>query len=234
VLIEPEVSEITIVLVGNLNPKIFNPDWFARHNLIAAADAEAASVQIIHNQIAAFQAGWLRVQVETERYLAGTTKGPSTQLLDLVLRTFRELLPHTPLRQLGINRNVHFSVGSREVRDNIGFRLAPPDAWGDWAAKIKAGDDQKRGGMISLVMQQSNVEERGQGSRGFIRTTLQPSTQVKANAGIYIEVNDHYEVADPANVQGCEEIVGILEKNYDSSLKRAEHIIDQVMRLRDG
>lgn len=40
VLIEPEISTTSVVLVGSLNPTIFTPDWFARHGLLSDKEAE--------------------------------------------------------------------------------------------------------------------------------------------------------------------------------------------------
>jgi hypothetical protein len=44
VLIEPEISTTSVVLVGSLNPTIFTPDWFARHGLLSDKEAESARV----------------------------------------------------------------------------------------------------------------------------------------------------------------------------------------------
>jgi hypothetical protein len=53
-------------------------------------------------------------------------------------------------------------------------------------------------------------------------------------AGIYMEVNDHYEVEFPDQNQDCEEIMMILGRQFDDSLRRSEWIIDQIMALKDA
>ena len=64
--IDPEISDVTIVLVGSLNPRVFTPDWFAMRDLLSRQEADAAEIDIIHQQIAAFHTDWLSVRVETE------------------------------------------------------------------------------------------------------------------------------------------------------------------------
>jgi len=229
--IEPELSEVAIVLVGNLNPRIFTPDWFARHGLFSVKDADAAEIDVVHAQVTSFHNEWLSIRVEQERFQASTTVAPYSNLLDLVVRTFKEFLPHTPLAKLGINRTVHFDVGSFEVRDRIGQRLAPKETWGEWAKDLAAGDEKRTGGMSSLTMVQTKVDDR---ARGFIQATVEPSRRIGGSrTGIYLHVNDHYEVEEPDKVTGGDEMVAILAEHFDASIKRSEWIADQIMRLKE-
>ena len=229
-LIEPEFSSVSIVLVGSLNPKIFTPDWFARYELLSEKEADSAEVEIVHQQVTKFRAGWLGLSVETNRFVAETTDHP-IQLRDLVVRTFQEYLPHTPIGMLGINRDMDFSVGSIEARDRIGFMLAPPNVWGEWAPYIRAAEGKSHGGMMSVEMRQSLVEDR---PGGHIQAIVQPSTKIKNQTDIYVRVNDHYEIDDPGKALGCEEVIGYLATKFDDSKRRSEWIIDRVMALKDA
>ncbi len=49
--IQPELSEISIVLVGSLNPRIFTPDWFARNGLLTGREADEADLDVVHAQL---------------------------------------------------------------------------------------------------------------------------------------------------------------------------------------
>ncbi len=49
-----------------------------------------------------------------------------------------------------------------------------------------------------------------------------------------MEVNDHYEVEDPRQNQGCTEMIDLLEQRFDASIEQAEWIIDQIMALRES
>jgi len=227
--IEPEFSSVSIVLVGNLNPSIFTPDWFARHGLLTEDEVDAAEVEIIHAQITKFNATWLNIMVDTDRFTASTSE-PPIQLRDLVVRTFQEQLSHTPLKMLGINREVHFSVGNSDNRTRIGYKLAPPEAWGDWASRVTAASDGVRGGLRSLVMEQQVLDDR---SKGHIQSTVQPSAKIRDNKGIYVRVNDHYEVKNKDAVVGSLEIVDCIKNRFESSIATSDWIIDQIMALKE-
>jgi hypothetical protein len=228
--IQPELSEVAIVIVGSLNPRIFTPDWFARHGLLPSREADQAIINVVHAQITSFRTDWFTLQVQQDRFQASTTTAPYVKLSDLVVRTFKEFLPHTPLAKLGINRQVHFDVGSAEIRDRIGEMLAPKEPWGDWAPDLSAGDERTRGGMSSLTMVQRKLEDR---DRGAIHVTVEPSNQVgRGRTGIYMHVNDHYEIEEPDKVAGGDEIVATLMEKFDASIARSEWIIDQIMKLK--
>ena len=75
-------------------------------------------------------ADWLHLQVTTEHLSRGNLASAHVRVRDLMARVFRERLPHTPLKALGLNRHAHFRVGSPAERDRIGRTLAPVEPWG--------------------------------------------------------------------------------------------------------
>lgn len=228
-IIEPERAGVQIVLIGAFNPPIFTPAWLEVNGLIAKGSSDGATVDIVHRQISQFQVDWLSLTIQPERFQASTTEGPFVRLLDFILRTFGEVLPHTPVRMMGINRDAHFNLGDQRIRDKIGKILAPPSAWGEWADQVEAGADL-HGGMTSLTMQQRFVKDR---PRGWIQARVEPSYEIPNNAGIYINVNDHYEANTSENVSGSEEIMATLAHSFDRSIAHSEWIMDQVLRRKD-
>ena len=46
--------------------------------------------------------------------------------MDFVAKTFGQFLTHTPMNCVGINRHVHFGVGSEEKRNYLGVYLLQP------------------------------------------------------------------------------------------------------------
>lgn len=229
-LIEPAISSVSIVLLGSFNPPIFSPDWFARHNLISSNEATTAQLTILHRQIADFSTEQFSIQVTPDRFQATTHQEPFQLLSDFVVRTFREFLSHTPIHALGINREIHFKVESSEERDRIGYKLAPPDVWGKWAQYLKADRGQHHGGMVSLVMQQKDTNDR---PSGYIQATVRPSQDIPSNVGIFVQVNDHYQLQPSQNRQDAVEIIELLEARFRCSIERSECIIDQVMSLKN-
>ena len=95
---------------------------------------------------------------------------------------------------------------------------------------MAAGEAGKHGGMTSLSMQQRTVDDRAE---GFIQAKVSPSNRIgQGLTGIYMQVNDHYEVEKPDEVAGSQEIVDKLEDRFEPSLERSEWIIDQIMALK--
>lgn len=224
--IAPELGEVTIVLVGNFNPVIFRPDWFARMGLLTIEQVDAANIEVVHPEITKFSTDWLILAVEKERFVVSTKEAPWIRLNDLVVRVFKEFLTHVPIRMMGINRRVHFSVKDEETREAIGRTLAPHEPWGEWMPKIELERGARHGGMRTLIMEQS---VRDDGRRGYIRAKVEPTSMV--NAGIFMEVNDHYEAENAEEVVGPDELISILESGFEDSVARSEGIIDQIMRL---
>ena len=86
--------------------------------------------------------------------------------------------------------------------------------------------------MTSLTMTQMQVEGRASGDR--INVTVQPSTRVgQGEAGVYVEVNDHYTVEGPEGKDATSRILDLLDNEFEGSLGRAERIIDTLMSLRE-
>ena len=63
----PKIQGLSIVLIGDFNPKIFQPAWFGMEGLIARKDVEDAEIQIVHPDIVKFNLKWLFFNVTRER-----------------------------------------------------------------------------------------------------------------------------------------------------------------------
>ena len=228
--IEPEISAVSLVLLGSFNPSIFTPAWFGWHDLLSKRTVDTAELQTAQAQITAFRADWLELQVVQGRFSLSTTQSPFVRLQDMAIRIFREQLPHTPLNAVGINREIHFLVNTFSERDRIGRKLAPTGPWGDWGRQLEP--DGRQGGMTSITMTQVNLPDRPAGGR--LNVTVQPSNRIgDGERGVYVQVNDHYEAEEPDNRIVTGDVISMLEKNFDSSVRHSERIIDHVMSLRE-
>ena len=120
-------KEHSIVLVGNFNPKIFQPAWFAAQGLLSQQEAEEVKIEIIHSSVVIFSTNtnWMRIEVTDERFIVKTSQEPYDVVIrDLVLGTF-DLLRYTPIMQMGINREMHFQLSSEKNWHKAGHLLAP-------------------------------------------------------------------------------------------------------------
>jgi len=221
--IEAEKGGCSIVLLGGFNPTIFTPDWFARYEVATEAEENDSSINIIHPEISNFRLGSKLIQVDLTRFSVETAEAPWVTLMDFVTKTFGQFLTHTPVNRLGINRNVHFGVGSEEKRNQIGRLLAPTSAWGEWGKRIDAAPPPTRGGFNSLTMQETR-------EGGSIQANVQPSVLIKGNSGIFINVNDDYILHGDAT-KSAHAAVELVNKVFDRSIEQSEWIIDQIMAL---
>ncbi|HAY21673.1 MAG TPA: hypothetical protein DCY27_05815 [Desulfobacterales bacterium] len=208
------IQGLSIVLLGDFNPKIFQPAWFAQENLIRAPEAEAADIKIINPEIVIFELEWLELQVTRDRCLFGTTQEAYYEVVrDLCLGTFK-LLRHTPIQKMGINRNYHFRMNSVEEWHAFGHEVAPKELW---ISVLKTP------GLASLTIQGMREDDL----KGYIRVKVEPSK--RAHPGIYIQVNDHYEVEEASTSIGCEKIINIIESLWNKSKEKAELIINNIL-----
>jgi hypothetical protein len=131
---------------------------------------------------------------------------------------------------MGINRLVHFSVGDEITRNRIGNLLAPLGPWGDWGKEIEASSPMERGGCTNVTMFQKKPSNDS--FSGHVQATVQPSKSIKANTGIFMLVNDHYDSGPLEKTVGCEHIIAELNKRFEESIQKSERIIDQIMSLK--
>ncbi|MGA1826418.1 MAG: hypothetical protein ACMUIP_17325 [bacterium] len=215
---DPEIKNLNIVFLGDFNPKIFQPAWFAAENLIRKHESEDAKIEIIHPEIVIITFDWGRLEVTRERFVLSTKQDPYYEVLrDLVIGTFK-LLRHTPIKMVGINAEMHFRMRSTEEWHGFGDLLAPKLIWNEILDKP---------GMRSLVMEES---VRQDGLKGYVRVMIEPSNKVQP--GVCFKINDHYEVKDIKTAMGSDEIIEIFEQSWDKSLKRATNIIDFLLEKR--
>lgn len=226
--IEPEIDGVDVVLLGDFNPAIFTPAWFALNGLLPESAAASAELLVAHRQITVFNTDWLRLQVTSDRFSAGTSQAPHVRLHDLVVRVFKEHLHHTPLGAFGINREVHFQVRNLAAGVRMGRTLAPVEPWGAWGRDL--GSDGMQGGMTSLTM--TRIDPEGRPAGGRTNVTVEPSSRIgEGRFGVHVRVNDHHVIDDATSPGAGGPLMELFTNNFEASLERSEGIIDHLMSL---
>ena len=200
---EPELQGASIVSLGRFNPPIFQPFWFSRNNLIREEEAESASVEIIHKDVAVFSIEWFSVQVTGEEFSVETTDPTKYEpLRDLAIGTFK-ILEHSPIGAFGFNSNEHYAMKDEAEWHAFGDHYAPKESWQSVL---------KTPGMTSLTIQ----GERDACDANRIQVRIEPSQKV--SHGVYIHVNQHYDVADneKEDVEPAGQMTRFLETLQDS------------------
>jgi hypothetical protein len=174
----PEIDGLVLVLVGNFNPAIFQPAWLGRHGLASEAEVEQAAIELIRPDIVLYGLGPFRFTVQLDRFQAETLQPDQAyRMRDLVSGIFG-VLKETPIRQMGINRMMHFKMSSEEEWHRVGNQLAPKPVW----EKI-----MDKPGMISVAVK----GQRSGAKSKFVQIRAEPSTQVKP--GVFVQTTEHYE-----------------------------------------
>ncbi len=207
---------MNLVFLGDFNPKIFQPAWFVAQKLIAEKEADTADIKVINADIVIFTMEWLRVQVSRERFQLSTIQEPYYEMLrDVLLGTF-SILEHTPVHSMGINLEYHYRMPSLESWHNLGHKLTPKEPWKDIIDTP---------GLLRVAMQ----GKRNNQYPGLLNVSVAPSTKV--NPGVFISVNDHYEIDSPEKSLGCNKMTAILDDIWLSSVQKARSISKKLLEI---
>jgi hypothetical protein len=172
--ISPQVSGASVVALGHFNPLIFGKDWLKDKEIVVGNDLEKLKTLILHADIASYELPWGNFQADRDNFSVSASREPPVRAYDFFVRCF-QFLPETPIRAVGINREVHFETASEAARDHVGDVLAPKAFWGDF---VQSGGE-KTGGLRSLVMEQSVRKEgrlgRTDGRFGYVWAKVEPT-----------------------------------------------------------
>ena len=206
-------ENLSIVLRGHFNPKIFQPYWFYVNELLGEKETETANVQVVHTDVSQFSLDWLEIQVLGDLFKARLLQnGYEEALRDLVLGTFK-LLNHTPSRVMGVNKGAHFLVKSLDEWHSFGHKLAPKE--GIWNCVLR------KPGTLSVVIE----GHRTDGLEGCVRVKVEPSQ--RHHPGVFVEVNDHFVGKEEAITP----LMEILSSQWDNCVERSKQIIRRVMEI---
>jgi len=214
---KPEISleDLSIVMLGDFNPKIFHPMWFAKEELLRESEADDARIEVVHQDVAAFSTDWLTMQVLRDRLTASVKAHVySSHLSDLVGGTFQKLR-HTPVRQMGMNvvRRVRFKT--EQDWHAFGHFILPKPPWDGVTSNP---------GLRAVHMQ----GERSDGRAGYVLIIIEPDLKTKSD--VLIRVNDHYELGEPdQRLEGADGVVAIIERNHKESIARASATVDRLI-----
>lgn len=206
-----EKEGASVVMLGSFNPSIFQPRWLATLGLIRTEEADDATIGIIQQQVADFQAGWFRLQVLENRFLLQALDaahyGP---IRDLAAGIFR-LLPHTPVTRLGLTRWFHFPMDNTELWHKVGHKLAPKDWW---------NPIMENAGLRTMTMQ----GKRPKSEVGTLLVKIEPSVVVQP--GIFVEVTEDFAAPGPSDgdIASAMWVPGRLDKDWEGIMKYAEDV----------
>src|SRR5262249_39573960 len=159
----------------------------------------------------AFRLPWCDVRVTREKLTIITAQDPYFERLRDVMLGLFSLLRHTPVRAIGINHEAHYQADSDDRWHKFGNLVAPKDIW-------KNVLDAP--GLTNLSVEE---QKRRDGRAGHVGCQIQPSGRF--NPGIFVMINDHYDLSTADKPGGADELLEILEKSWVASVNRATAIM---------
>lgn len=206
---------MSIVLRGDFNPAIFQPFWFAGHELISNEEAEAAKLELVHPEATVFTVDWLGINVVRDRLQIITKQDAYYEAVRDLTTNILELTS-SPLTAIGINRDYHYRFEHEADWHEIGHKLAPKDIW------EQVLDSP---GTRNLTIEGKRTNDLP----GYIQISVQPSREFQY--GVYVTVNDHYEFDKEKKPLNTQEAIRILGECWTESMTKSESIAEMVAIL---
>lgn len=203
--------------------------------MISRENADAATVGIIHRDVAQFAFELLSVEVTQARAKFETKDPGNTQILrDFVANTF-SILEHTPIGKFGFNSNKTFYLNSEEEWHSYGHHFGPKDSWNAIIGSpgllemtmvgTRAGSKSDR---IQITTGPSPDSKRQLSLEGG------PTASAKARYGVRVDMNEHYDIdKDPNSTvnerNGC--LLQILKDEWNGFLKYSDEVSDHLLAV---
>lgn len=174
---EPAANSAAVVIVGPLNPMMFQPRWLAAEGLLSEQESEAIQNLILTPDFAQFTTEWLQLNATSDKLTLTTTLHPYFILLRDFASSLLDLLGQTPIAAIGLNSVAHFSLDSPDRWHRVGHTLAPKS--GIWDDILEEPGTQR------VAIQGERASRPGN-----VNIVVEPSARILN--GIFIEVNDHF------------------------------------------
>lgn len=209
-----QVRTLSVVIIGDFNPLIFQPFWLSNKNLIREGEATSAKVEIMHGEIVRYELDWISIEITKSRCAFTTTKEPYFDpLKDLVVGIFK-ILNETPIKLFGFNHVYDLSLLSKEMYFNFGKSLTPLEYWNE-------NMNEPRLSLLEIY-----EKERKDGQKGNRRVKISPSVDQTISFGVSININDHFEL----NLNGLKnDFIPMIEKNWNSSFDTSRLMVENIL-----
>lgn len=211
---DPLNEDVSTVLVGSLNPAIFQPAWLAAQGLILESEAKAAKINVISPQASDVTFLDFGLQVLQSRLTLRTIDiSKSDKICDLVVGILTKL-SHTPITAAGINQSFHLPTPGEGVWHHIGHVLAPKDrVWNTL---------YENPGMLSLTIQ----SPRKNPFSFNVNVSVQPS-QLTTH-GVFFSSNFDFKTSN--KIDSAAEAADFLQGNWEEGTKEARRVAEAVFK----
>lgn len=202
------------MMLGDFNPKIFQPSWFSSEGLIRQSESEAANLEIVHSDFTSFSTDWFVMQVAREKFNVGVKSSAyKNHLADLVIGTFQKL-NHTPIRQMGLNLTLGIRFKNYDDWNAFGHFLLPKAPWNGLLSKP---------GMRSVIVNGARDDD----VPGYIQMLIDPLLHTTSD--VNIRMNNHYERKGVDKDTNADFFVNIIQSQYEKMIEQSKSMVEELL-----
>jgi hypothetical protein len=211
----PDAEEISLVLLGSLNPGIFHPEWFRRQEILSPQDADEAKVKILSPEVTEVLFLDMKLDVFPNRLVLETLDASRAEKLQDIILNILSKLPHTPITACGLNNTIQFDLDDEEYWHKIGHTLAPKDLiWNNVLEKPG----------MALLSVKGVLSEK---FTGEINVNVAPSR--KFMHGLLVSSNYHYSVPrDEKGTPRSAEVPDYVQQMWKPALEKARAVAYEI------
>lgn len=219
-------EEASIVLVGNINPKIFHPEWFIGKSIVEEWDYSNEEVINLPDMAQLTLPGKRMIVVLFNQFsVRSPLASEHFTLKDLVTHTFA-ILSETPITQMGMNYNSVIKISDIDKWMQFSLKLAPHECWKQAAGFIEELNEEKQKelGLWEMSMNLPRPDELS----GFIRPKIAIFPAIRQT--LQLSINNHIEI----DASGTIMMNKVLEDNWEQSLALAKRLTSNIMSSQLG
>jgi len=211
----PDAEEISIVLLGSLNPGIFHPEWFRRQEILSPQDADEAKIKIVSPEVTEVLFLDMKLDVFPNRLVLETLDASRAEKLQDVILNILSKLPHTPITACGLNNTIQFDLDDEEYWHKIGHTLAPKDLiWNNVLENPGMALLSVKGALSGKFTGEINVNVAP--SRKFVH-------------GLLVSSNFHYSVpSDEKGTPRSAEVPNYVQQMWKPALEKARAVAYEI------
>ncbi|OXB07362.1 hypothetical protein B0A81_11465 [Flavobacterium plurextorum] len=210
---EQEIFNISIVIIGSFNPRIFQPEWLVNKKLIRESEGDPENLKMVHADLTVIETDEFKLEIRPSRLELQTFQESYREPLKDLCASIFQLLSETPISAFGINYGKHFKMQSEKEYVNFGYHLAPINKTFDFI------EDPR---LLEIIITDQKPEKTKNTPTKNIK--IFPSDLIPAR-GVAINVNSHYD-----DFFDGRSFSDFLSANWESILNNSENIIMEIWK----
>ena len=213
---------MSIVLLGNFSPLMFQPYWFLHSGVLDQQEFDSIERDnkdkcIISGTLTAFETNNFIVRVDANKMSFIAKREPFELLIDFIEKIY-ENLQGLYITKFGINFSFHISVENEKNLKLIGDLVAPKEIWGK-VFDYSHDTDVKKSGLATMTMK--IIKESG-----YLNIKMEASNLIR-NA-LFFDFNNHFE-KEKDDPYLFSDVIEIVKSNFKELSEEDSNIVESLL-----